>query len=50
MYTDYWTFILGILLAFLIFFLPEGVFGYALKISSSRESTDRSQAAVAEEA
>jgi branched-chain amino acid transport system permease protein len=27
-YTDYWTLILGVLLIFLIFFLPEGVMGF----------------------
>jgi branched-chain amino acid transport system permease protein len=27
-YTEYWTLILGVLLIFLIFFLPEGVMGF----------------------
>jgi len=30
-YTEYWTLILGIMLIFLIFFLPEGVWGYLLE-------------------
>jgi len=29
-YTEYWTLILGVILIFLIFFLPEGVMGYVL--------------------
>jgi len=28
MQTEYWTLILGIILALLIFFLPQGVWGY----------------------
>jgi len=32
-YTEYWTLILGIILILLIFFLPEGVMGYFLRIS-----------------
>ena len=35
MYTEYWTMILGILLMVLIFFLPEGVFGFFLKRKES---------------
>ncbi|NTU59805.1 MAG: branched-chain amino acid ABC transporter permease [Deltaproteobacteria bacterium] len=31
MFTEYWTFILGVLLMVLIFFLPEGVFGFFQK-------------------
>ena len=27
-HTEYWTLILGIILALLIFFLPQGVWGY----------------------
>jgi branched-chain amino acid transport system permease protein len=30
-YTEYWTLILGIILILLIFFLPEGVWGYILE-------------------
>ena len=30
-YTEYWTLILGVILIFLIFFLPEGVMGYLLE-------------------
>ena len=30
-YTEYWTLILGIMLILLIFFLPEGVWGYLLE-------------------
>lgn len=30
-YTEYWTLILGLILILLIFFLPEGVLGYALE-------------------
>lgn len=39
MYTEYWTLILGFILMALIFFLPEGVFGFIRKIVSpeSRE-------------
>jgi branched-chain amino acid transport system permease protein len=50
MYTEYWTLILGILLMVLIFFLPEGVFGYFLKKSSGGDPTDRPRGVVAEEA
>lgn len=35
-YTEYWTLILGIILILLIFFLPEGVWGYVLEKFSSR--------------
>jgi len=34
MYTEYWTLILGLILMVLIFFLPEGVFGFILKIAT----------------
>jgi len=30
-YTEYWTLILGIVLILLIFFLPEGVWGFLLE-------------------
>ena len=30
-YTEYWTLILGVILIFLIFFLPEGVMGFLMK-------------------
>ena len=37
-YTEYWTLILGVLLIFLIFFLPEGVMGFFLeKFGRSRD-------------
>ncbi len=36
-YTEYWTLILGVLLILLIFFLPEGVMGYFLKVFKPRE-------------
>jgi branched-chain amino acid transport system permease protein len=35
-YTEYWTLILGVILIFLIFFLPEGVMGYILGKLSPR--------------
>ncbi|NQU66192.1 MAG: hypothetical protein HQ517_18180 [SAR324 cluster bacterium] len=35
-YTEYWTFILGIVLMLLIFFLPQGVLGYIMERSKSR--------------
>ena len=35
-YTEYWTLILGIILILLIFFLPEGVWGYVLEKFDSR--------------
>ncbi len=35
-YTDYWTLVLGILLILLIFFLPEGVWGYIVEKFGSR--------------
>jgi len=31
-YTEYWTLILGVVLILLIFFLPEGVMGYFVKV------------------
>jgi branched-chain amino acid transport system permease protein len=42
-YTEYWTLILGIILILLIFFLPEGVMGYAIKKfgAQSYESGDK---------
>jgi len=40
-YTDYWTMILGIVLILIIFYLPEGLLGYALKrIRETRISAD----------
>ncbi len=40
-YTEYWTLILGILLILLIFFLPEGVMGYALeKLTPQTKATE----------
>jgi branched-chain amino acid transport system permease protein len=30
-YTEYWTLILGIILILLIFFLPEGVWGFVIQ-------------------
>ena len=35
-YTEYWTLILGIILILLIFFLPEGVWGYVMEKFGSR--------------
>jgi len=35
-YTEYWTLILGIILILLIFFLPEGVWGYIIEKFGSR--------------
>ncbi|MBW1767027.1 MAG: branched-chain amino acid ABC transporter permease [Deltaproteobacteria bacterium] len=35
-YTEYWTLILGIILILLIFFLPEGVWGFVLEKFGSR--------------
>jgi branched-chain amino acid transport system permease protein len=35
-YTEYWTLILGIILILLIFFLPEGVWGYVQEKFGSR--------------
>jgi branched-chain amino acid transport system permease protein len=37
-YTEYWTLVLGIVLMFLIFFLPEGVLGLFLKKYRSPET------------
>jgi len=34
-YTEYWTLVLGVILILLIFFLPEGVMGYFLRIGGS---------------
>jgi len=36
-YTEYWTLILGIMLILLIFFLPEGVWGYLLEKLGGRK-------------
>jgi branched-chain amino acid transport system permease protein len=36
MFTEHWTLILGVILLALIFFLPEGVFGFFLKIAQRR--------------
>ena len=43
-YTEYWTLILGIILIFLIFFLPEGIMGYNFlqKIRSRRKFVSES--------
>ena len=39
-YTEYWTLILGIILIFLIFFLPEGVWGFiSEKLGLQRKET-----------
>jgi len=37
-FTEYWTLILGVVLILLIFFLPEGVMGYALEKFGSESS------------
>ncbi|TET88305.1 MAG: branched-chain amino acid ABC transporter permease [Desulfobacteraceae bacterium] len=39
-YTEYWTLILGVVLILLIFFLPEGVWGYILEKFSSRSKEE----------
>jgi branched-chain amino acid transport system permease protein len=39
-YTEYWTSILAIILMLLIYFLPEGVLGYFIRISRSRCHAD----------
>jgi branched-chain amino acid transport system permease protein len=39
-YTEYWTLILGVILILLIFFLPEGVFGYFIEKFKERGTTD----------
>jgi len=38
-YTEYWTLILGVILILLIFFLPEGVWGYLMEKLGSQETT-----------
>ena len=38
MYTEHWTLILGIILMALIFCLPEGVFGFIMRIATSNDS------------
>ncbi|RJR54027.1 MAG: branched-chain amino acid ABC transporter permease [Desulfobacteraceae bacterium] len=38
-YTEYWTLILGIILIFLIFFLPEGVMGYFVEKFKGKQKT-----------
>ncbi len=37
-YTDYWTLVLGVILMLLIFFLPDGVLGFAVKKTRQRTS------------
>jgi branched-chain amino acid transport system permease protein len=37
-YTDYWSLILGIILMFVIFFLPDGIFGYVDRKLKSKQS------------
>jgi branched-chain amino acid transport system permease protein len=37
MYTEHWTLILGVILMVLIFFLPEGVAGFIMKVVSPRD-------------
>jgi branched-chain amino acid transport system permease protein len=38
-YTEYWTLILGVLLIFLIFFLPEGVMGFFVERFKGKPNT-----------
>ncbi|MEA3360571.1 MAG: branched-chain amino acid ABC transporter permease [Thermodesulfobacteriota bacterium] len=38
-YTEYWTLILGVMLILLIFFLPEGLWGYLLEKLGSQSKT-----------
>ena len=40
-YTEYWTLILGVILILLIFFLPEGVMGYFLRMTNQRIANRR---------
>ncbi|RJR52085.1 MAG: branched-chain amino acid ABC transporter permease [Desulfobacteraceae bacterium] len=42
-YTEYWTLILGVLLIFLIFFLPEGVMGFFVEKFKGKQSTPSEQ-------
>jgi branched-chain amino acid transport system permease protein len=37
-YTEYWTLVLGIILILLIFFLPDGVMGYFMKIFKPKQN------------
>jgi hypothetical protein len=37
MFTDHWTLILGVILLALIFFLPEGVFGFLAGLVQRRK-------------
>ena len=43
-YTEYWTLILGVILILLIFFLPDGVMGFLLKVfrPQAKEGSERS--------
>jgi branched-chain amino acid transport system permease protein len=43
MFTEHWTLILGVILLALIFFLPEGVFGFLLKVAERRSKADLSE-------
>ncbi|MEW5910396.1 MAG: branched-chain amino acid ABC transporter permease, partial [Thermodesulfobacteriota bacterium] len=40
-YTEYWTLILGVILILLIFFLPEGVMGYAIERFKEKEPVEK---------
>ena len=40
-YTQYWTLILGVILILLIFFLPEGVMGYFVRMTNQRIANRR---------
>jgi branched-chain amino acid transport system permease protein len=40
-YTEYWTLILGIILILLIFFLPEGVMGFAIARFTEKEHKEK---------
>jgi branched-chain amino acid transport system permease protein len=40
-YTQYWTLILGVILILLIFFLPEGVMGYFVRMANQRIANRR---------
>jgi branched-chain amino acid transport system permease protein len=40
-YTEYWTLILGVILILLIFFLPEGVMGYFVRMTNQRIANRR---------
>jgi len=48
-YTVYWALVLGIIMMLVIFFLPEGVLGYLIKIAKGRQKAGTSKTALAGE-